>query len=93
VSGQDGAKPYRHSTAGRHARGTIPHLRELPFVEEQERQPWAMSSRGCCWQMQAAVAQAGACGEPQVPAAERAACVAHSLTELRREAPFRSRWG
>jgi transposase len=77
VSVHDGWKPYRQYTACRHALCNIHHLRELTFLEEQERQPWATELKGLLLEMKAAVEQARSRGEPQLPEAERRAFVAH----------------
>jgi transposase len=78
----DGWKPYRHSTACRHARGNIHHRRELTFVEEQEQQPWATELKEVLLEMKAAVAQARARGDQQLPEAERRPFVAHDADLL-----------
>jgi transposase len=77
VSVHDGWKPYRHYTRCRHALCNIHHLRELTFVEERYRQPWASELKGLLLEMKAATEQARSRGEPHLPEAERAAFVAH----------------
>jgi len=77
VSVHDGWKPYRHYTACRHALCNIHHLRELTFLEEQYRQPWATELKGLLLEMKAAVEQARSRGEQKLPEAERRAFVAH----------------
>ncbi len=71
VSVHDGWKPYRRYTGCRHALCNIHHLRELTFVEEQERQPWAKEFKGLLLEMKAAVEQARTRGEQRLGAAER----------------------
>jgi transposase len=63
VSVHDGWKPYRHSTACRHALCNIHHLRELTFVEEQDQQDWAKDLKSLLLAMKAAVEQARTRGE------------------------------
>jgi transposase len=77
VSVHDGWKPYRHYPQCRHALCNIHHLRELTFLEEQYRQPWATELKGLLLEMKAAVEQARSRGEQQLPEAERTAFVAH----------------
>jgi transposase len=77
VSVHDGWKPYRHSSACRHALCNIHHLRELTYLEEQYQQPWAKELKGVLLEMKAAVAQARSRGDQRLPAAERQAFVAH----------------
>ncbi len=67
VSVHDGWKPYRTSTACRHALCNVQHLRELTFVEEELQQPWAGDLKNLLREMKAAVAAAQAAGGTSLP--------------------------
>ncbi len=67
----DGWKPYRTSTACRHALCNVQHLRELTFVEEELQQPWAGHLKTLLREMKAAVAAAQAAGGTSLPPSQR----------------------
>ncbi len=58
----DGWTSYRHYRTCRHALCNAHHLRELTFVEEELRQPWAGKLKGLLREMRTAVEQARATG-------------------------------
>jgi transposase len=71
VSVHDGWKPYRRYTACRHALCNIHHLRELTFLEEDYRQPWAKDLKALLLAMKAAVERARTRGDERLDRAER----------------------
>ena len=75
VSVHDGWKPYRHSTACRHALCNIHHLRELTFLEEAYQQSWAKDLKETLLEMKTAVEQARLRGADRLGDAERSAFV------------------
>jgi transposase len=78
VSVHDGSKPYRHYTRCRHALCTIPHLRELTFLEEAYDQAWAKDLKRTLLEMKTAVEAARLRGEERLGDAERRAFVTRS---------------
>ena len=71
VSVHDGWKPYQTYTQCRHALCNVHHLRELTFVGEELRQPWAGQLKALLQEMKAAVAAARASGLTSLPAPQR----------------------
>jgi transposase len=76
VSVHDGWAAYRGNTQCRHALCTIPHLRELTFLEEQYQQTWAKELKGLLRQMNAATDRARAQGATRLPQTEHDGFVA-----------------
>jgi transposase len=66
VSVHDGWASYQTYTECRHALCNVHHLRELTFVEEEEKQPWAKELKELLLAMRAAADQARAQGWTQV---------------------------
>jgi transposase len=73
VSIHDGWASYQTYTACRHALCNVHHLRELTFVEEEEKQPWAKELKELLLAMRAAADRARALGCTQVPETQRMA--------------------
>jgi transposase len=72
----DGWMPYWHYRAWRHARCNVHHLRELTWVTEHLKQPWAQQLKDLLLEMRAAVAAARATGAEHLDAPLRARLVA-----------------
>jgi transposase len=66
VSVHDGWTSYRHYTACRHALCNAHHLRELTFVEEELKQPWAGHFKTLLREMRTAVERERAMGATQL---------------------------
>jgi transposase len=71
VSVHDGWMAYRHFQQCRHALCNAHHLRELTFVEEELKQPWAGQLKHLLRAMHAAVEQAHATGATGLTIPER----------------------
>jgi len=71
VGVHDGWASYQTYSDCRHALCNVHHLRELTFVAEEEKQPWAKDLKELLREMKAATDKARAAGAVQLPSTQR----------------------